>query len=309
MKISVLIATCNRAVLLRKCIDSLLAATEPAHEVIIVDQSDGPETESLVRETQAGATRMLYLRMERRGKSRALNEAIRASTGELLALTDDDVEVPDRWLQTIGELSTRHPDVAGFCGRVLPEPGSDPDGYYNLVLSQEPRWITQRSNPLSPGFCGANIVVRRSAMIEVGAYNVHFGPGALFKNNDDGDLAYRLTRDGGKLLYAPELFVFHSSWRGDSDTRSLKFDYTYSLGAFAGYYLRRGHLRPALFLAKKGLYKARQLVAGWYRRDAPRTDDARVQIGGLGRGFARGLCVAETGTVSLLPPGAAAEPR
>ena len=61
MKISVLIATCNRAVLLRKCIDSLLAATEPAHEVIIVDQSDGPETESLVRQTAIARSLLLLL--------------------------------------------------------------------------------------------------------------------------------------------------------------------------------------------------------------------------------------------------------
>jgi GT2 family glycosyltransferase len=307
MKISVLIATCNRAALLEKCIASLLVNTRPAHEIIIVDQSDGGETESLVRGLDSAETRLHYRHVERRGKSRALNEAVKISSGELLALTDDDVEVPERWLETIDELHSKHPRVAGFCGRVLPEPGSDPTGYYNLVLSEEPRWITRRSNPLSPGFCGANIVVRRSSMIDVGAYNVHFGPGALFKNNDDGDLAYRLTRRGGELLYAPELFVFHSSWRGETDTRSLKFDYTYSLGAFAGYYFRRGHSRPALFLAKKGLFKTRQLLTGLFTRDASKRDDARVQLNGMGRGFARGLRVSEPGTVAPLPPGTAAE--
>jgi GT2 family glycosyltransferase len=299
MKISVLIATCNRAALLRTCLRSLLANSRLPDEVVVADQSDGAETETLVRELAAGTGRLRYLRLERRGKSRALNEALRASEGDLLALTDDDVEVDEHWLETIEALSTRHPQAVAFCGRVLPEPGSDPAGYYNLVLSTEPRWITRATNPLTPGFCGANIAVRRSTLLQVGGYNAHFGPGGLFRNNDDGELAYRLTRHGGRLLFAPELFVYHSSWRREQDTDDLKLEYTYSLGAFAGYYLRRGHLRPALYLVKKWLFKARQLVLGGLVRDRAKIADARIQLRGLRRGLFRGLAVAETGT---LPP-------
>jgi GT2 family glycosyltransferase len=297
MKISVLIATCNRATLLRKCIASLLGNTRPADEIVIADQSDGPETKALVEELDTGATPLRYLRMDRRGKSRALNEAIRSCEGDFLALTDDDVEVDRRWLETIEALHATHPGVAAFCGRVLPEPDSDPATYYNLVTSTRPRWITRRTNPLAPAFCGANIVVQRSAMLEVGGYNVHFGPGGLFRNNDDGDLAYRLTRRGKELLYAPEMCVYHSSWRGETDTDALKLEYTYSLGAFAGYYMRRGHLRPSLYLVKKGLFKARQLALGLLRRERPKVVDARIQLRGLSRGFCKGLTVAETGTM------------
>lgn len=305
MKISVLIATCNRATLLRKCIASLLANTRPAHEIVIADQSDGPETEALVRELAGGPAPLRYVRMDRRGKSRALNEAIRLSGGDFLALTDDDVEVDREWLETIEALHAKHPSVTAFCGRVLPEPDSDPSTYYNLVTSTRPRWITRSTNPLAPAFCGANIVVQRSVMLEVGGYNVHFGPGGLFRNNDDGDLAYRLTRHGEELLYAPEMFVYHSAWRGETDTDALKLEYTYSLGAFAGYYMRRGHLRPALYLARKGLFKSRQLVLSCLSRDRSKNVDARIQLRGLSRGFCKGLAVAETGTMPLVSGGAA----
>jgi GT2 family glycosyltransferase len=309
MRISVLIATCNRATLLRKCIASLLSNTRPPDEIVVADQSDGPETEALLREAGADSTRLRYLRMECRGKSRALNQALRASRGDFLALTDDDVEVDERWIETIETLSTKYPKAAGFCGRVLPEPGSDPATYYNLVLSTQSRWITRSGNPLTPGFCGANIAVRRSALLEVGGYNAHFGPGGLFRNNDDGELAYRLTRHGERLLYAPELFVYHSSWREEQDTDDLKLEYTYSLGAFAGYYLRRSHLRPALYLAKKGLFKARQLVLGLLVRDRSKIDDARIQLRGLGGGLCKGLAIAESGTMPLPSSGKATDER
>jgi GT2 family glycosyltransferase len=305
MKISVLFATCNRASLLRNWIAALLGNSRPPDEIVIADQSDGRETEALIREIDAGSVRSRYLRMERRGKSRALNQALRASRGDFLALTDDDVEVDGRWIETIESLSAKHPAAAAFCGRVLPEPGSDPADYYNLVLSTKSRWITRSANPLTPGFCGANIAVRRSVLLEVGGYNAHFGPGGQFRNNDDGELAYRLTRHGERLLYAPELLVYHSSWRGEQDTDDLKLEYTYSLGAFAGYYLRRSHLRPALYLAKKGLFKSRQLVAGLLARDRAKIVDARIQLRGLGRGLCKGLAVAESGT--LPPPSSGTE--
>ena len=309
MKISVLIATCDRGPLLRKCLTSICANARPADEIIVADQSAGSETETLVRGLDAGRTQLRYLRMKRRGKSRALNEAIRISGGDYLALTDDDVEVDEQWLETIDRLHSEHPDVAAFCGRILPEPGSDPARYYNLVTSTRRRWITKSTNPLTPGFCGANIVVQRSALLESGGYNVHFGPGGLFRNNDDGELAYRLTRHGAVLLFAPELLVYHSSWRGETDTDSLKLEYTYSLGAFAGYYLRRGHLRPVLYLTKKGLFKARQLLTGLVLRDRDRSADARIQLRGISRGLRKGLAVVDTGITLPASTARAADSR
>jgi GT2 family glycosyltransferase len=307
MKISVLIATCDRSPLLRKCLASICGNSRPADEIVVADQSDGPETKSLVDGFDAGPVRVRYLRLDRRGKSRALNEAIRIANGDFLALTDDDVEVDERWLETIDALHAEHPRVVAFCGRVLPEPGSDPARYYNLVLSTRPRWITRRSNPLTPGFCGANIVVGRSALLDAGGYNVHFGPGGMFRNNDDGELAYRLTRRGAELLFAPELFVYHSSWRGETDTDSLKLEYTYSLGAFAGYYLRRGHLRPVLYLVKKGLFKSRQLLTGLVLRDRPKIRDARIQLRGLSRGLFTGMAIADDGTIPAATTSPAAD--
>jgi len=309
MKISVLIATCDRSPLLRKCLVAICGNSRPADEIVIADQSDGSETKSLVEGFDTGPVPLRYLHLDHRGKSRALNEAIRIANGDFLALTDDDVEVDERWLETIDALHAEHPGVVAFCGRVRPEPGSYPARYYNLVLSTRRRWITGRSNPLTPGFCGANIVVARSAMLDAGGYNVHFGPGGLFRNNDDGELAYRLTRRGEDLLFAPELFVYHSSWREETDTDSLKLEYTYSLGAFAGYYLRRGHLRPVSYLAKKGLFKSRQLLTGLVSRDRPRFDDARIQLRGLSRGLLKGLAVADEGTMPATSSPPAADVR
>lgn len=291
-RISVLIATCDRAALLRKCLAALLGNTVAPDEIWIADQSSGSETESAARAADPGRSRVRYLRLERRGKSRALNEAIRASSGELLALTDDDVEVDRRWIETIGDLGAKEPQAAAFCGRVLPEPGTDPAGYHNLVLGTRRRSITRWTNPLSTGFCGANVVVRRSAMLEVGGYNVHFGPGALFRNNDDGDLAYRLVRGGLGVLFVPELVVYHSGWRLGVDNDDQLLEYCHSLGAFAGYYLRRGQPRPALFLTKKGLFKSRQLVAGLFVGNAAKVGEARIQLRGLRGGFFQGFMMA-----------------
>jgi len=297
--VSVLVATYNRCGLLKKCLESLVRSSVQPREVIVVDQSDDDESERMMHDMAGGKTLLTYVRAQERGKSKALNEAIQLATGDLLALTDDDVEVDTRWIESILELSSQYPDVAAFCGRILPEPNTDPAGYYNLVLSMEPRWITARTNPLTPAFCGANIVVRRETMLQIGAYNAHFGPGGLFKNNDDGELAYRLVCHGANILYSPDFHVYHSAWRGDTDTLRLKYDYAYSLGAFTGYYLRRWHMRPVVHWSRKTAWKTWRMLRARMTNDRSETRDTGIQLRGLSTGLFHGFRVRDSGTLKI----------
>jgi hypothetical protein len=62
-----------------------------------------------------------------------------------------------------------------------------------------------------------------------------------------------------------------------------------------------------LYLARKGLFKSRQLVLGCLSRDRTKIVDARIQLRGLSRGFCKGLAVAETGTLPVASRDATAE--
>jgi glycosyltransferase involved in cell wall biosynthesis len=91
MKISVIIATWNRAPRLVAALDSVYRQTLPPHEIILVDDGSDDGTRELVSGRYAGVR---YHYQENRGVSSARNTGIRMATGDWIALLDSD----DAWL-------------------------------------------------------------------------------------------------------------------------------------------------------------------------------------------------------------------
>ena len=89
--ISVIIPTYNRAHTLKRALDSVLAQTRPADEIIVVDDGSSDDTEQLIQQHYPQVT---YIKQANQGVSAARNRAIEIATGEWLALLDSD----DEWL-------------------------------------------------------------------------------------------------------------------------------------------------------------------------------------------------------------------
>jgi GT2 family glycosyltransferase len=242
-----------------------------------------------MNELDTSNTKLRYEHVASRGKSRAINHGVDLCTGQFLALTDDDVIVTTNWLETFEAITNREPETVAFCGRVLAEPGSSSEDYLNLVLDNREHWVNQRTDPIRPGVCGANLFVDRAVFKEVGMYNINFGPGSVFRSSDDGELSYRLTRAGHRILYAPELFVYHSAWRGDVDNAELTETYAFSIGAFVGYYLKQGHLRPLAYFAETLFMKCGQIALGALRLKRERMSDGWLYLKGHLRGIFAGI--------------------
>ncbi len=90
MTLDVVIATYNRSALLRRALDSLLAADQPASlpfVVIVCDNNSTDDTAAVVaayQERFRGQLRYVFERTP--GKSSALNTALAASSGELVGV-------------------------------------------------------------------------------------------------------------------------------------------------------------------------------------------------------------------------------
>lgn len=93
MRISVIIPTYDRAHTLPRALDSVLNQTEPAHEIVVVDDGSQDETEVLVRQSYP---QVRYLSQPNGGVSRSRNQGIAAAGGDWIALLDSD----DAWLPT-----------------------------------------------------------------------------------------------------------------------------------------------------------------------------------------------------------------
>jgi glycosyltransferase involved in cell wall biosynthesis len=110
VRISVVIPTHNRAHTLQRCLDSVLKQSEPADEVIVVD--DGSDDDSL--EVLARFPDIDLIRQENKGVSAARNSGIEAASGDWIALLDSDDEWLPHKLETIRRAQTDNPDIHLF---------------------------------------------------------------------------------------------------------------------------------------------------------------------------------------------------
>ncbi len=93
-KFSVIIPACNAAATLARALDSVLAQTWAAHEIIVVD--DG-STDATAAVAAGYGENIHYLRQDNAGVSAARNHGAQASSGDWLAFLDaDDWYYPNR---------------------------------------------------------------------------------------------------------------------------------------------------------------------------------------------------------------------
>jgi glycosyltransferase involved in cell wall biosynthesis len=93
--ISVVIATYNRASLLRETLDSIVTQSFRDFEIIVVDDGSTDGTEAVVR--SYGPT-LRYIRQENRGPSAARNLGIQNARANWISIQDsDDICTPDHW--------------------------------------------------------------------------------------------------------------------------------------------------------------------------------------------------------------------
>lgn len=91
--VTVIVPTFNRATYINECIDSLLAQTVAAREIIVVD--DGSDDDTSERIARYGS-RVRYVFQENGGKASAVNRGVELAAGSWIwILDDDDVALPE----------------------------------------------------------------------------------------------------------------------------------------------------------------------------------------------------------------------
>jgi glycosyltransferase involved in cell wall biosynthesis len=226
--VSVVICTYNRAGLLRQTLVGLRACAAPpdcAVEIVVVDNNSTDDTASVVGllASQPGFP-IRYTVERQQGKSFALNRALTLVSGDIVALTDDDVLPAVGWLVRIVE-AFRRDAIAFTFGKVLPRWGVPPppelltfrarDIWGPLALvdyGDEPvRYTTDRFRTLRMPI-GANLAVRRDALERIGGWRTDLG---RVDNSpvcgEDRELCVRLFRAGlYEGLYDPRISVRHA---------------------------------------------------------------------------------------------------
>ncbi|WP_331234426.1 glycosyltransferase [Natronorarus salvus] len=110
--VSVVVPTYDRASVLPRAIESVLAQTHGGLELLICDDGSTDDTESVVADYDDD--RIRYLPGENRGANAARNRGIRAAMGDLVSFLDSDDEYhPERLARTVDALSGEPSACAG----------------------------------------------------------------------------------------------------------------------------------------------------------------------------------------------------
>jgi glycosyltransferase involved in cell wall biosynthesis len=288
MKISVLICTRNRA----KPLDETLRhffmqrfADGYEYEVVVVDNDSTDDTGRVVARYAAknpGIVR--YCREPRRGQCFARNTAISAAHGEIIVFTDDDVLVESNWLNEIHREFSEDPALSLLGGRVL----LAHDGLQKVSLqTSDQRQMFIYPNPGSFPM-GANMAFRREIFDRIGMFDVRLGPGRFFTGADDADFFYRALKAGYRVLYAPNVLVYHNHDRVEVE-QACRLEYGYGKGCSA--YLLKHAMRGDAYAMKMVYWLVATLPQRWLRKKSEPDDLLRRRRAQI-RGILIGLIVA-----------------
>jgi GT2 family glycosyltransferase len=281
MKLSVAICTRNRAKSLEATLERFFAqrfAEDYEFELIVVDNDSTDETRQVIeRCIEARGDRVKYFFEPRRGVSYTRNKAVSAARGDFIAFTDDDVLVDENWLDEIYREFTKDPSLCLLGGRVLA--ANDKIQKVALQTSDE-RKIFEFPDPGTFAI-GASMAFRREVFDRIGFFDVRLGAGKFFASAEEADLFYRALKAGYKVLYAPNVLVYHNHDRVSVD-QACRLEYGYGKGCSA--YLLKHAFQGDAYAMRMVYWMISKLPSRYLRRDGEPNDillRRRAQIRGI----------------------------
>ena len=247
--LAVVVCSRDRPQRLRECLPALVA--QQADEVLVVDSASIGRATSDV----AADLGVRCIRVEEPGLAKARNAALRATTADIVAFTDDDCTPQADWAQTIRARFTRSTAEGERAGFVAGRVDASGDGQpVSVMLGAIPRRYSGGDDASYIGH-GANLAITRACWEELGGFDELLGVGAPLRSAEDTDLMWRALRQGWVGHFDPHAVVAHAQWRDRGG--ALRASYGYGVGAGA---LRSKVARLA------GDQAARRLAAGSLRQ-------------------------------------------
>jgi glycosyltransferase involved in cell wall biosynthesis len=219
MRLDVIIPTYNRSEMLKRTLDSLLAAPVPeglSVRVTVADNNSKDDTRQVSADyIKRFGDRFNYLFEGRQGRSCAINAGIAATDGDLVGMIDDDEEVDVNWYARIySAFADQEVDFIG--GACKPRWGGTPPPWLPKEYPAVIGWIDGGDQVRVYGeeydgvLMGGNAVIKRSVLQKVGYYSTALGrQGKRLLSVEDEDMTERLLAAGARGLYLPDLVIYH----------------------------------------------------------------------------------------------------
>jgi glycosyltransferase involved in cell wall biosynthesis len=234
LSVSVVVCTHRRPQQLATLIESLRRLDPAPFEILIVDNDPGDA--DCRSEVEAAGFR--YLREDRRGLDNARNAGVRAARGEVVAFIDDDCVASPHWLEPLGR-AFDHDGVAAVTGPAFPYLLDTPtremmERKASLARGlRRVRFDWQSMSPLHAAAMGvgANMSFRRDLLPGPEPFPPELDAGTETESGGDSYLLGRILDAGFRVVYDPEMFVFHQHRDAPGALRKAVLGYGIGLSA------------------------------------------------------------------------------
>jgi GT2 family glycosyltransferase len=280
-QVSAIICTRNRGDKIATAVSSVLACDHPSFDLTIIDQSTDDLTRDAVAKLAADDQRLRYVHSTEPGLSRAYNNGVRRTTGEIIVFTDDDCLVEPDWITNIVKAFEVEPDGDLLYGRVVAAKATAEDIARTPVLDLEAPERLAKGEGFKVWGMGANFAARRRLFDRAGYFDEMLGGGGPLWSSQDYDLEYRAYKAGCVILLRPEVYVRHDGRREDEDWPKLLLAYGAGDGAFYMKHVRCGDPLAMWLLAKQFGSNAAKVVV---KTVMLRNDRNRYYVRGIVRG-------------------------
>jgi glycosyltransferase involved in cell wall biosynthesis len=250
---SLIVATRYRTAEVKKLLDSLVAQTYQAFEVIIVDQNND-ERLVPVLEAYAQTLRLRHVRSKTSGKAVANNVGLRICQGDLIGFPDDDCwYAPDLLCRIVDDFDM-HNEWDGMTGCEAPSEEFVRNDRFDQVAGQVVQDNIMRRHISFAAFF-------RKTNLEGLFYDERLGIGAdtIWGSGEETDFILRFIKRGARVQYEPSLVVYHPDWgKGPYTFAAISKARRYGMGMGR---ILQDHRFPASLTFK---YLSRPLLGGMY---------------------------------------------
>ena len=211
----------NAPEVLQRCLDSLIAHTDPRHVIHLVDDaSTDPRVEPILQRYAARHAHVRRYRLPTNlGFPGAVNAAF-ASTTHDVVLINADTEYPANWLARLDRCRLRDPAIHAVCplsnnATICSVPGFNqyndlPPGMSLAEMDALVQRTSLRRYPPVPTAVGFCMLITRRALEDVGAFDMTFGRGY----GEEVDWCQRAWAKGYASVICDDLYVYHHGGAG-----------------------------------------------------------------------------------------------
>lgn len=206
--VTIILVSFNEGHLTRDCVASIRRNVTISHEIIIVDNCSGAETQAILGGLQDVT---LIKNTHNAGFPAGCNRGLAAAKGDLVWFLNNDTYVPPGSLERMVELLLSDENI-GMVGPVsnnvygiqkIPVDYTDPSGIDVFAARVRREFFGQTWRTIR--LVGFSMLLRKAKLDRLGGLDERMGIGIF----EDDDLSLRLVANGYRLLVAKDAFIHH----------------------------------------------------------------------------------------------------